>query len=141
MAIEKPKLDNARHSRSIFFIEPDEELKRIIKKARRKLEIPMPAALPLGLQLHQHRNTCGTVGPHKTKYACIVEADESTKKRIEGSQSKNHEDHIEGRGLNSLSRYNLVHTCILMPEAMKIPDAKAAVEKEWETWRKYRHGS
>ena len=46
-AIEKPKLDNARQLRGIFFIEPeDEDFKDIMKNARRKLEIPMPAAMP-----------------------------------------------------------------------------------------------
>ena len=50
-AIEKPKLDNARQLRGIFFIEPDdEEFKHIMKNDRRKLEIPMPAAMPCGLQ-------------------------------------------------------------------------------------------
>ena len=39
-----------------------------------------------------------------------------------------HEDHFAGKGDNSLQHYNLVQKCILMPEAMKIPDAKAAVE-------------
>ena len=29
-------------------------------------------------------------------------------------------------------RYNLVHKFILMPKAMKIPDVKAAVDKEWK---------
>ena len=66
-----------------------------------------------------------------TKYACIVEADESLRIRMEGSQSKNHEDHITGKGVNSLSHYNLVHKFIPMPEAMRIPDAKAAVEQKW----------
>ena len=42
---------------------------------RRKLEIPMPAAMPCRLQLHQHREASATVGQHKTKYACIVDAD------------------------------------------------------------------
>ena len=28
-----------------------------------------------------------------------------------------------------------------MPQALNIPDAKAAVEKEWENWKRYRHGS
>ena len=28
-----------------------------------------------------------------------------------------------------------------MPQAMKIPDAQAAVEKNGKTWRRYRHGS
>ena len=33
---------------------------------------------------------------------------------------------------NSLHHYNLVHKFIPMPQAMKIPAAKAAVDKEWE---------
>ena len=37
----------------------------------------------------------------KTKYACIVEADESTRKRLEGNLHKDHEDHIAGKGVNS----------------------------------------
>ena len=49
--------------------------------------------------------------------------------RMEGSQSKNHEDHIAGKGVNPFSPWNLVHKFIPMLEAMKIPDAKAAVEK------------
>ena len=43
---EKPKLDNARRLLRIYFVESDdEEFKRIMKNARRKLEIPMPAAM------------------------------------------------------------------------------------------------
>ena len=64
-----------------------------------------------------------------TKYACIVEADELLRNRMAGSPHKNHEDHIAGNGMNSLSRYNLEHKFILIPQAMKIPDAKATVEK------------
>ena len=46
-AIEKPKLDNARQLRGIFFIElNDEEFMLNIKAARRKLDVPMPAAMP-----------------------------------------------------------------------------------------------
>ena len=45
-AIEKPKLDNARILRGIFSTEPtDEEFKHTMKNARRKFEIPMPAAM------------------------------------------------------------------------------------------------
>ena len=32
--------------------------------------------------------------------------------------------------------YNLVHNIIPMPQAMKMPDAKTAVEKEWEKLEK-----
>ena len=45
-AIEKPRLDNARRLRGIFFIDPDDEgLKRLMKNARRNVDIPMPAAM------------------------------------------------------------------------------------------------
>ena len=47
-----------------------------------------------------------------------------------------HEDHVAGRGDNSLQLYNLVHKFIPMPHAMKIPSAKAAVDKEWEKLEK-----
>ena len=43
-----------------------------------------------------------------------------------------HEDHIAGKGDNSQQHENLVHIFILIPKAMKIPAAKAAVDKEWE---------
>ena len=56
--------------------------------------------------------------------------------RVEESLPKYHEDHIAGRGDNSLQHHNLVHKLILMPAAMKIPAAKAAVDKEWEKLQK-----
>ena len=68
----------------------------------------------------------------RTKLACILEASESTRMRMEESPPKYHEDHIAGKGENSLQHYNLVHKFIPMPQAMKIPAAKAAVDKEWE---------
>ena len=56
-AIEKPKLDNARQLRGIFFIEPsDEELKLTMKAARRKLEVPMPAALLCKIPIKSSEN-------------------------------------------------------------------------------------
>ena len=52
---------------------------------------------------------------------------------MEGSHHKNHEDHIAGKGVNSLGHYNLVHKFIPMSQAMKKTEAMTAVEKEWET--------
>ena len=118
-------------------IEPgDEEFKRIMKSARGKLEIPMPAAMSCRIQHPQHRETCGIIGQRKIKYAFIVEADEFTRMRMDGSLHKYHGDHIAGKGMNSLSHCNLVHKFIHMSQSMKIPDAKAAVEKEWEKLEK-----
>ena len=46
-AIDKPKLENARKLRGIYFIDPDDvEFKETIKNALKKLEIPMEAAMP-----------------------------------------------------------------------------------------------
>ena len=72
----------------------------------------------------------------KTRLACILEADESTRLRMGESLPTHHEDHIAGKGDNSLRHYNLVHKFILMPQAMKIPAAKAAVDKDWEKLEK-----
>ena len=55
---------------------------------------------------------------------------------MEESLPNYHEDHIAGRGDNSLQHYNLVHKFIPMPQAMKTPAAKAAVDKEWEKLEK-----
>ena len=50
-------------------------------------------------------------------------------------QSKIHEDHIEGKSYTSMTHSTMVHKFIPMPQGMKIPDAKAAVDKELESAR------
>ena len=45
----------------------------------------------------------------KTKLACILEADESTRMRMGNSIPQNYEGHIAGKGENSSQHYNLVH--------------------------------
>ena len=62
---------------------------------------------------------------------CIIEADETISMRMEGIEPRIHEDHIAGKGDNSLHHYYLVHNFIPMPQAMKTPAAKEAVDKEW----------
>ena len=136
-AIEKTNLDDARQLRGIFFIEPDDEdFKHTMKNARRKLEIPMPAAMPCKTPVNCRGEKCRNIGKRKTKYACIVDADPSMRIRLEDVPHRFHEDHIASKGRNSLNHYNLVHKFIPVPQAIKIPDAKAAVEKEWEKLEK-----
>ena len=57
--VEKSKLDNVRQLHGIFFIAPDdEEFGHTMKNARRKLEIPMPAAgKPAALMENTRKNT------------------------------------------------------------------------------------
>ena len=83
-----------------------------------------------------HGETRSKTNDFKSKFACILEASESTRMRMEESLPKYHEDHIAGKGDNSLQHYKLVHKFIPMPQAMKIPAAKAAVDKEWEKLEK-----
>ena len=103
----------------------------------------MAPAMPC--KIMKNNKNCGSGASNKTKtktrLACILEADESTRLRMEVSLPNYHEDHIAGRGNNSLQQHNLVHKCIPMPQAMKIPAAKAAVDKERENWRKFRRGT
>ena len=72
----------------------------------------------------------------KSKFACILEASESTRLRMGESLPNHHEEHIASKGDSSPQHYNLVHKFIPMPQAMKIPAAKAAVDKEWEKLEK-----
>ena len=89
----------------------------------------MEAAMPWKVRKTESKDTCHGPDFRKSKCACIVEANESTRKRME---RKDHQDHIAGKGINSLSRHDLVHKFIPMPQALNISGAQAAVDKEWE---------
>ena len=128
---EKLHLENARKLQGIYFIDPeDTEFKETIKNARKKLETSVAPAMPCKIL----KKNCGNGGSNniKTRLACILEADESTRMRMGNSMPHYHQDHVAGKGENSLQHYNLVHKFIPMPQALKIPAAKAAVDKEWE---------
>ena len=123
-AIEKPKLENARQLRGIYFIEPDdEEFKLTMKAARRKLEVPMPAAMPCKIPIKSSGETHRNIGKRRTQYACVVDA----WKELDTNLIR---DHITAKWMNFMTLHSLVHKFIPMPQALKIPDAKAAVEKE-----------
>ena len=88
----------------------DEEYKETIIIARKKLETPLEAAMPCKMETRQRfkelRETVasGNTHPHKkTKCACIVEAHESTGKRLESTLPRNLDDRIAEKGFNSLT--------------------------------------
>ena len=62
---------------------------------------------------NKHGETRGKTNEFKSKLACILEASESTRLRMEESLPNYHEDHIAGKGDNPLQHYNLVHTFFL----------------------------
>ena len=100
---------------------------------------PLPHTEGSGIQRNRMmKKNCGSGGSNKIKaqVVCILEADESTRMRMGNSIPHHHENHIAGKGENSLQHYNLVHNFVPMPQAMKIPAAKAVVDKEWEKLEK-----
>ena len=95
---EKPKLDNARKLRGIYFIDPeDKEFKETMKNARKKLETPMAPAMPCKTsKKSKHGETRGKSNEIKSNFVCILEASESTRLRKEESLPNHHKDHIAG---------------------------------------------
>ena len=108
-AIEKPKFDDARRLRGIYIIDPaDAEYK--VSKTRGeiwKFRCQQQCFARSGKE--RTRKLVAILMLARQKYACIVEADESSGKRLEGTLHKDHEDHIAGKGINSLNHYNIVH--------------------------------
>ena len=84
---EKPKLDDARRLRGIYFIDlEDKEFKETLKNARKKLETPMaPAMLCKTSKKCKHGETRGKTNEVESKLACLLEASESTRLRMEES--------------------------------------------------------
>ena len=93
---EKQKLDNARKLRGIYFIDPeDKEFKETFRN-----EIGNADGSCCALQDKQG-DTHGKTNEFKSKIACILEASESTRLRMEESLPKYHEDHIARKGDNA----------------------------------------
>ena len=80
--------------------------------------------------------TCVQKDDHKSRLTCTLEADGTKRLRMERIEPRIHEDHIAGKGDNSLLHYNLVHKIVPIPQAMKIPAAKEAVDKELGNFEK-----
>ena len=61
----------------------------------------------------------------------------SKRKEFELQSKENaHQDHIADRGQFSMSHYNKVHEPSLIPKAMTMPEAEAAVFEEWTKLQK-----
>ena len=131
---EKLHLDNARKLRGIYFDPQDKEFKETIKNARKKLETSVAPAMPCKIM----KKNCGSGASNKikTRLACFLEASEFTRLRMGESFPNHHEDHIAGKATIHYST-KMWFTNFPMPQAMKIPAAKAAVDKEWETLEKF----
>ena len=128
--------------RGIYFVDPEEdEFKESIKNERKngssdgggcalqENKVKKNSSSP---PQETERRGCKPDVIPKTKYACIVDVHESTIQLLESTLPKNHEGHIAGKGNTSMTHYNLVRKFIPVPQAMKIPDAEAAMDKNWK---------
>lgn len=59
-----------------------------------------------------------------------------TTRRGKPHAKRRHQERVAPKGCVSMTHYGLVHAPVTMKKAMKIPDAKKAVDKEWETQRR-----
>ena len=84
----------------------------------------------------KHGDTRGKTNVFKSRFACILEASESTRMRMEESLPKYHEDHIAGKGRQFTASLLFGPQIIPLPQAMMIPATKSAADKEWEKLEK-----
>ena len=118
----------SRRLKGIYFVDPDDEdYNELLKNARRNLEILVAPTMPCKRQ------------PSMTKVGAKpeVESEKNSKtmnrrKGITRVHKTTSRIFTVRKGCNSMTHYNLVHKVIPMPQAMKIPDAKAAVDKKWK---------
>merc|ERR1711954_477641 len=62
---------------------------------------------------------------------CYAGGDPCFRARGEKSHRRQHQDHTAPKGYASVDQFALVHTPIQIGKAMRIPDAKKAVDDEW----------
>ena len=103
------------------------------KKAWRKLEVPVEAAMLCKRGTKKRSSfqetwvkSCDFNNIQKPKHACIVEAHESTRKRLESSLPKDHEDHMAEKGFNSSSHFFLMHEICFHASSEEILDARGS---------------
>ena len=131
-ANEKPKLEDARRLRGIYLNDAEDgDFKATVENARKELEVPMEAAMVCKTEDDQASQQ--VAGKKTAKNPRIQQTPPHQKWRLM-SPRDNVRNHLyqkimmitsRGKGYNSMTHYNLVHKFILMPQAMKIPDAKS----------------
>ena len=127
-AIGRPKLDNPRRLRGMPFIDPkDGEYREIIKKRQEKVG----SSNGCGNAVREsNKETLPKIS--KIKHACIVEAHESTRQRLESSLPQDHQDHIAGKRIQFNDSLQLGSQVYFDASSDENSEAKAAVDKEWK---------
>ena len=102
----------------------------------------MAPAMPCKTCKKSKRGETGSkTNDFKSKFACILEASESTRLRMEESLPIYHEDHIAGKGNNSLQHYNLVHKFIPEPQGHEDTRSKSSSGQGMKKIEIFRRGT
>ena len=118
--------------------------KRPSRMLAKKLETPVAPAMPCKMSKNnQNSVTRGKWNEIKSKLACILEASESTRPSMRESLPNHHEDHIAGKGDNSLQHYNLVHKFIpmLQSKPWKFLQQRQERTRNGKNWKRFRRGT
>ena len=100
-ASEKPKLENARRLTGIYFIEPeDKEFKEIIKNPWKSWKSQPHLQCLVKGQIAGTEQPVARMMITSPKFACILEAEETKRQRMERIALQSHEDHMAGKGSN-----------------------------------------
>ena len=125
---EQLHLENARKLRGIYFIDlEDKEFKETIRNARKKLKTPVALVMPWKVM-----KNCGNGGSNKIKKQNL-----RVFWKLMNLRNCVWETQYPIIMKTILQPYNLVHKFIPMRQTMKIPEAKAAVDKEWKNLEKF----
>ena len=103
-----------------------------------KLEIPTAPAILC--KTCKNGETRSKTNDFKSKFAFIMEASESTRLRMEESLPNYHEDHIAGRGDNSLQHYNWYTNLVLCSSKWDTRSKSSSGWRMGETWKDSRVG-
>ena len=101
-----------------FFIDPEyKEFQETIRNARKKLETPMAPAMPCktSKKISMERPVARPMISNQNLLVSwkLVNPEECVRKNLPNYQ----EDHIAGKGDNSLQHYNLVHKFTPVPQS------------------------
>ena len=136
--LKKPMLDNARR----YYDKSISLTLRTWSSRKKKIGNTNDSSYALqDMQEKQAWETRSKTNDFRSKYACILEVSESTRMRMEECLPKYHEDHIAGKGDNSLKHYNLGHKFIPMPQAMKVPQQKQQWINNRRNLKRFRRGT
>ena len=131
-AKEKPKLEEAQAARGFKYVsEDDEDYARLIDEARVRLaphEAPAMPCIAYGCYAGGDPDFIAGGDP-----GSIAGGDPSFIARGEKKRRRKHQDHTAPKGYASVDLFALVHTPIPIGKAMRIPEAKKAIDEEWHS--------